>query len=86
VLCLERFDPRRWKGGEDGYFAFHLPLVGGKVASDEDCARFCTQFSFTERSFAIHQPTRLPMQEKLRLLMYCPQCWRILSRRFKRTY
>lgn len=86
VACLERFDPRDWQGGEDGYFGFHLPLVGGRVARMADCAAFCTQnIALFERSFAVHQPLSLPRREKLRLLAYCPQSWRLLSRRLSRV-
>ena len=35
--CLRRFSPGLWPGGEDGYFAFHAEVIGGKVGGPHDC-------------------------------------------------
>ncbi|WP_040482057.1 DUF5672 family protein [Luminiphilus syltensis] len=73
VGCLERFPPTHWPAGEDGYFAFHLDLVGHRVASMAQAGRFSTQDTFTERSFGCHQISRLPVSKQQAFLRYCPE-------------
>lgn len=53
--CIDRFPPKYWPGGEDGYYAFHLELMGANVAKEQDCAKFSTQSKFPARSFGTHQ-------------------------------
>lgn len=79
VECIERFPPALWPGGEDGYFAFHLDLVGGNVGRDKDCARFSTQFEFLERSFGGHQISLLEPASLEQFIQYCPEAKRVLS-------
>jgi len=42
VKSLERFSTRFWPGGEDGYFAFHMGLIGGRIGHCNECAKFST--------------------------------------------
>ena len=82
TLCtqaIERFDPARWPGGEDGYFAFHVDLMGGRVATAADCARFATQSRFSAPSFGAHQISLLSAHERARFLDYCPEAARLLG-------
>ena len=72
VECLQRFPPKQWPGGEDGYFAFHMDVMGGTVARMEDCAKFATQDEFLYKSFGAHQITRLDEASEQRFLEYCP--------------
>ncbi|MFT5258502.1 MAG: hypothetical protein ACI810_000234 [Gammaproteobacteria bacterium] len=59
VKCLERFPPEKWGGGEDGYFAFHLQLMGAKFSSFDDSTQFATQNFFKHNSFGAHQVKNL---------------------------
>ena len=79
MSCLERFSPQDWGGGEDGFFAFHMALMGGQVATLEDAAKFSTQDYFTHRSFAAHAIQLLNEADKLRFLEYCPEAGDIFS-------
>jgi len=71
--CLVRFPPERWTGGEDGYFAFHIDLVGGKVGRDVDCAKFSTQHEFLYKSLGAHKITRLDDASRAAFLAYCKE-------------
>jgi hypothetical protein len=71
--CLLRFPPENWPGGEDGYFAFHIDLIGGKVGRDEDCAKFCTQHEFLYRSFGAHKISCLGPANRAAFLEYCKE-------------
>ena len=71
--CLLRFPPENWPGGEDGYFAFHIELMGGKVGGDGDCARFCTQYEFLYRSLGAHKITCLAPASRAAFLEYCKE-------------
>ena len=77
--CLERFPPDRWLGGEDGYFAFHVELIGGVVGDAESCARFSTQEEFTRKSLFAHKISCLPQRERDAFLKYCGDARFILS-------
>jgi hypothetical protein len=72
IACLERFHPALWPGGEDGYFAFHLELVGGRVAKQSDCAKFSTQDKFLAKSLGAHKISELEDKEIERFIQYCP--------------
>lgn len=69
--CLVRFPPDPWPGGEDGYFAFHIDLIGGNVGRDDDCARFSTQHEFLYKSFGAHRISGLDPNTKAAFLRYC---------------
>lgn len=69
--CLERFDPNYWTGGEDGYFAFHVELMGGKVGKGHECAKFSTQHNFLFKSWGAHRISCLNKKEKNAFLNYC---------------
>jgi hypothetical protein len=77
--AVERFSTELWPGGEDGFFAFHLDLMGGKVADADAMARFATQSVFQYRSFGAHQVRNLRPQDHARFLEYCPEIHRVLS-------
>lgn len=71
--CLERFSPESWRGGEDGYFAFHIDLIGGKVGRDMECAKFCTQYEFLYRSLGAHRISYLDQASRTAFLQYCKE-------------
>lgn len=77
--CLRRFPPDVWPGGEDGYYAFHLDLMGARIGRGEVCERFSTQDSFRTRSLCCHQPSRLGPRDLDRFLEYCPEARHILK-------
>ncbi|MFC1852581.1 DUF5672 family protein [candidate division CSSED10-310 bacterium] len=58
VACLEQFTPELWQGGEDGYFAFHIELLGGKVGKNKDCGRFSIQGALSKNSYSVHKIVR----------------------------
>ena len=70
--CLNRFSPSLWSAGEDGYFAFHVELIGGKVGKCDACARFSTQDEFLSRSWGAHKISELKPNDKVSFLNYCP--------------
>lgn len=70
--CLDKFPSHFWPGGEDGYFAFHFDLIGGRVAKEEDCGKFSTQSVFSDLSFGAHQIQNLNGADLDRFLEYCP--------------
>ncbi|WP_158769091.1 DUF5672 family protein [Paraglaciecola sp. L1A13] len=70
VNCLERFDPIFWPGGEDGYFAFHIDLMGGKIARGQTCARFSTQYRYLFNSYGCHKISCLNKADKNKFLRY----------------
>lgn len=71
--CLARFPPQEWTGGEDGYFAFHIDIIGGKVGRDVECARFSTQHEFLYKSFGAHNISSLDKDHKAAFLQYCKE-------------
>lgn len=73
VQCLEMFPPSLWRGGEDGYFAFHIELMGGKVGRRRDCGRFSTQDFFSHKSYGAHSISRLPEAQQQKFTAYCPE-------------
>lgn len=73
VECLRRFPAAEWRGGEDGYFAFHLDLLGYRIAKPANCARFSTQEKFLYRSWGVHQPSLLKSADRDRFFAYCPE-------------
>lgn len=76
--CLDQFDVKLWKGGEDDFFNFHIELIGGLVASREECSRFGTQAEFKHKSFSIHQPRLLTEKNKKKLLAWEPEAINLL--------
>ncbi|MGH8201339.1 MAG: DUF5672 family protein [Steroidobacteraceae bacterium] len=77
--CLVRFPPEKWRGGEDGYFAFHIDLMGGRVGRDIDCARFSTQYEFLCRSLGAHRITYLDQPSRTAFLEYCKEAERLIE-------
>ncbi|HEY1890283.1 MAG TPA: DUF5672 family protein [Steroidobacteraceae bacterium] len=77
--CLTRFPPAGWSGGEDGYFAFHIDLMGGKVGRDIDCAQFSTQYEFLYRSLGAHRIAYLDQHSRAAFLEYCKEAERLIS-------
>lgn len=75
---LEIFSPEAWPGGEDGYFAFHLDLMGSRVGKADDCARFASQGSFKYKSFGVHKPRLMNKATLQMFLEYCPGVRQIL--------
>jgi len=73
MKCLKTFSPERWRGGEDGYFSFHMELLGGWIAKKEDCEKFSTQGYFNCKSFGAHQISLLPKSKQGRFIDYCPE-------------
>jgi hypothetical protein len=79
VSALQRFPARLWPGGEDGYFAFHIDLMGGKVAGLESMIKFGTQSIFRHRSFGAHRVQSLSVDDHSRFLEYCPEITNVLK-------
>lgn len=71
--CLLRFPAHLWGGGEDGYYAFHMELIGANVATQRQSAMFATQDHFQYRSFAAHAIQHLPFDKKQQFVDYCPE-------------
>ncbi|MCC3862332.1 DUF5672 family protein [Pseudemcibacter aquimaris] len=72
--CIERFPAEFWRGGEDGYFAFHIDLIGGKVGREDECAKFSTQYQFLYNSFGAHQLSCLiEKTDREAFKDYCPE-------------
>jgi hypothetical protein len=69
--CLSRFPPHHWCGGEDGYFGFHIELMGGKVGRGNECAKFSTESEFLFKSWGGHQISRLSKKAQAAFLDYC---------------
>jgi len=78
VVCLKRFSPKMWPGGEDGYFAFHMDLMGGRVGRGDECSRFSTQHEFQYKSFGGHKLTELGSLSLEKFFQYCPAAGQIL--------
>ena len=78
--CLSRFPPSKWSGGEDGYFAFHIELIGGKVAKGNECAQFSTQEEFLFKSWGGHKISCLARREKAAFLDYCQEAKYMLEK------
>lgn len=73
VEAIRRFRPDRWPGGEDGFFGFHIELMGGQVGKRRACTRFGTQCTFQSRSFGAHQISNLPPKDQSAFLKYSPE-------------
>jgi len=73
IACLERFPPGAWVGGEDGYFAFHLDVMGGRVGREDECAKFSTQHEFLFNSFGAHKISSLDEKSREAFIAYCPE-------------
>ncbi len=71
--CLDRFPVENWRGGEDGYFAFHIELIGGKVGKQEECAKFSTQRQFLFKSLFAHKISHLQPSDLANFIEYCPE-------------
>ncbi|MEW6677497.1 MAG: DUF5672 family protein [Pseudomonadota bacterium] len=79
--CLERFPPQNWNGGEDGYFAFHIDYLGGRVGRDEDMKKFGTQYVFDYLSFGAHHISMLEKTDPdayRRFIEYCPEAAKMM--------
>ena len=77
VECLARFSPAEWPAGEDGFFAFHLDVMGAAVARMEDCALFATQGRFTDLTFGAHKIGLLDNEDLKRFITYSPEALNI---------
>ena len=71
--CLSRFPPEYWVGGEDGYFAFHIDLIGGKIGKGSECAKFSTQGEFLFKSWGGHQISCLSKEAQAAFIDYCEE-------------
>lgn len=80
VECIDRFPPDCWPGGEDGFFAFHLPLLGKKIGDREACLKFGTQNFFEAPSWGCHKIACLPSEVRRKFLSYCPEAAFMLKR------
>ena len=77
--CLTRFSPKDWPGGEDGFFAFHMDLLGGRVARGKECTKFSTQYKYLADSFGCHKITCLNKESAKRFLNYFPDARLLLK-------
>lgn len=82
MKCLECFDPLLWPGGEDGYFAFHMELMGAHVATYEECGKFGTQRDFLDNSLGCHQVTLLERPQLEAFMTYCPEAKTVFPRAY----
>lgn len=73
VEVLNRFPAINWPAGEDGYFAFHIELIGAKVANLQQSRKFGTQIEFVENSFGGHKVSDLSAKDLQKFLTYCPE-------------
>jgi len=78
MRCLSRFPADDWPGGEDGYFAFHFDVMGAKIGTQNDCAKFSTQEKFLYNSFGAHKISLLDDASLALFLKYCPEAKKIL--------
>jgi len=78
ITCLERFPPDLWVGGEDGYFAFHMDVMGAKIGREDACAKFSTQNEFLYNSFGAHKISSLEKNSREAFITYCPESKNIL--------
>lgn len=71
VECLDHFSPDLWPGGRDGYFAFHMDLMGSRIGRGDECAKFSTQHEYSRRSFVARRITELDSPSHEHFLEYC---------------
>ena len=86
IECLERFWPAAWPGDEDGFFAFHLDLMGAAVARMKDCALFATQSRFTDPTFGAHKIGLLNNEDLKKFIAYSPEALDIFPHLTRRLY
>ena len=67
-----------WPGGEDGYYGFHLELIGAKIGKSIDCAKFSTQSFFQYKSFGAHNISCLNKKDRDAFIKYCPEAKKLL--------
>ena len=68
VLC--NYPTDNWPGGEDGFYAFYLDLMGAKVGKFDDCLKFCTQEFYFDRSFGCHKVELLDKESRENFFKY----------------
>jgi hypothetical protein len=73
LKAIEQFPPELWPAGEDGYFAFHMELMGGRVASFEESTKFGSQCAFRASSLGAHRVVSMPVADRRKFLNYCPE-------------
>lgn len=81
IACLEAFPPAEWPASEDKYFAFHLELMGARVATPRDSSRFGSERWFLHRSFGAHNVEVMYATHLADFLAYCPSGQRIMGRK-----
>ncbi len=77
--AVTRFDTGQWIGGEDDFFAFHLELLGKRVAKQKARAQFCTQSRYEYPSLAAHRVKTMGAAERMRFFEYCPEAMMLLN-------
>ncbi len=75
--AIEFFDVLNWPGGEDGFFAFHIELLKGKVASLNEASKFSTQQHFYYKSYGCHKVSLLQKKYRENFYEYCPESTQI---------
>jgi len=73
MKCIACFDPIPWPGGEDGYYAFHMDLMGAHVATQTESGKFGTQEYFLDKSLGGHRVGLLKPMELWAFMSYCPE-------------
>ncbi|MCP1168376.1 DUF5672 family protein [Limimaricola litoreus] len=81
IRCLETFSPAQWPASEDKYFAFHLELIGARVASHRESSRFGSERWFLHRSFGAHNVAVMYATHLADFLEYCPSGARIMGQK-----
>lgn len=79
VACIKKFNPEYWRGGEDGYFNFHIDLLGGKVGDFDSCTKFGSQGLYRHNSWGFHQPSLLPLNVQKKIIQKEPELAAIIS-------
>lgn len=77
--CLRRFPPDEWPGGEDGYYALHLDVMGAALARMDECERFGCHRQLRQEGFGAHRISDMTDENLSHFLAYCPEARNILE-------
>lgn len=70
IDALYNFSIDNWPGGEDGFYAFYLDLMGANIGKNHDCIKFCTQEFYLDRSFGCHKVELLDSESRANFYKY----------------
>ncbi|WP_115126987.1 DUF5672 family protein [Synechococcus sp. GEYO] len=74
ILALKMFGNSGWQFGEDGFFAFFIEVLHGRVANQQEMDKFCSQLWWKEGCFGIHKLdlAKLSNTELKSVKIHCP--------------